>query len=147
MVREPYAAALTPDGATLVVANSLPDQKVIDTVTLTGKVSLVSTSSEKVDAVIPIFPVGTHSMFGVCVSNDGKYAFVTHLVAKFTLPATMLENGWVHTNNMAIIDIGKKKLLNDVDLDNSGLGFANPGGWRRPVMGNIFVSCILERKT
>ncbi|NLL13426.1 MAG: hypothetical protein GX267_08480 [Fibrobacter sp.] len=142
MVREPYAAALTPDGATLVVANSLPDQKAIDTVTLTGKVSLVSTSSEKVDAVIPIFPVGTHSMFGVCVSNDGKYAFVTHLVAKFTLPATMLENGWVHTNNMAIIDIGKKKLLNDVDLDNSGLGFANPWGMAQTGDGKYL--CVLH---
>ncbi len=142
MVREPYAAAITPDGATLVVANSLPDQKAIDTVTLTGKVSLVSTSSEKVDTVIPIFPVGTHSMFGVSVSNDGKYAFVTHLVAKFTLPATLLENGWVHTNNMAIIDIGKKKLLNDVDFDNSGLGFANP--WEIAQTGDGKYLCVLH---
>jgi len=142
MVREPYAAAITPDGATLVVTNSLPEQKAIDTVTLTGKVSLVSTSSEKVDTVIPIFPVGTHSMFGACVSNDGKYAFVTHLVGKFTLPATMLENGWVHTNNMAIIDIGKKKLLNDVALDNSGLGFANPWGLAQTGDGKYL--CILH---
>lgn len=142
MVREPYAAAITPDGATLVVTNSLPEQKAIDTVTLTGKVSLVSTSSETVDAVIPIFPVGTHSMFGVSVSNDGKYAFVTHLVGKFTLPATMLENGWVHTNNMAIIDIGKKKLLNDVDLDNSGLGFANP--WGTAQTGDGKYLCVLH---
>jgi len=142
MVREPYAAAITPDGATLVVSNSLPEQKAIDTVTLTGKVSLVSTSSEKVDTVIPIFPVGTHSMFGVSVSNDGKYAFVTHLVGKFTLPATMLENGWVHTNNMAIIDIGKKKLLNDVALDNSGLGVANPWGIAQTGDGKYL--CVLH---
>lgn len=142
MVREPYAAAITPDGATLVVTNSLPEQKATDTVSLTGKVSLVSTSSGTVDAVIPVFPVGTHSMFGVCVSNDGKYAFVTHLVGKFTLPATDLENGWVHTNNMAIIDIGKKKLLNDVTLDYSGEGYPNPWGVAQTGDGKFL--CILH---
>lgn len=142
MVREPYAAALTPDGATLVVSNSLPEQKAIDTISLTGKVSLVSTSTGTVDAVIPVFPVGTHSMFGVCISNDGKYAFVTHLVGKFTLPATDLENGWVHTNNMAIIDIGNKKLLNDVDLDYSGQGFSNPWGMAQTGDGKFL--CVLH---
>ena len=105
MVREPYTAAITPDGATLIVTNSLPEEKATDTVSLTGKVSLVSTASETVQAVIPVFPVGTHSLFGVCVSNDGNYAFVTHLVGRFTLPGNNLMNGWVHSNNMAIIDI------------------------------------------
>jgi len=142
VVREPYAAAITPDGATLVVTNSLPDQKAIDSLTLAGKVSLVSTSNEEVDTVIPIFPVGTHSLFGVSISNDGKYAFVTHLVGKFTLNATMLDNGWVHTNNMAIIDIGKKKLINDVDLDISGLGFANPWGIAQTGDGKYL--CVLH---
>jgi DNA-binding beta-propeller fold protein YncE len=128
MVREPYAAAITPDGATLVVTNSLPEQKAIDTVTLTGKVSLVSTATGTVRAVVPIFPVGTHSLFGCCVSNDGAYAFVTHLVGRFTIPAMKLDQGWVHSNNLAIIDIKNGKLVNDVDLDNSTLGYANPWG-------------------
>lgn len=144
MVREPYAAAITPDGATLVVSNSLPEQKATDTISLTGKVSLVSTSTGKID-IIPVFPVGTHSMFGLCVSNDGAYAFVTHLVAKFTLQATDLENGWVHTNNMAIIDIGKKKLLNDVDFDYSTSGYSNPWGVAQTGDGKFL--CILHAGT
>ena len=93
MVREPYAAAITSDGATLVVTNSLPEQKAIDTISLTGKVSLVNTSNTTVRAVIPVFPVGTHSLFGVCVSKDGKYAFVSHLVGRFTLPQQRLPRG------------------------------------------------------
>jgi DNA-binding beta-propeller fold protein YncE len=128
MVREPYAAALTPDGATLVVTNSLPEQKAIDTVALTGKVSLISTATGTVRAVVPVFPVGTHSLFGCNISNDGNYAFVTHLVGRFTLPAIDLKNGWVHTNNMAIIDIKNGTLVNDVDLDNASQGMANPWG-------------------
>lgn len=126
MVREPYAAAITPDGATLVVTNSLPEQKAIDTISLTGKVSLIATASATVRAVIPVFPVGTHSLFGVCVSNNGDYAFVTHLVGRFTIPAIKLESGWVHSNNLAIIDIKKATLVNDVELDNATQGFANP---------------------
>jgi DNA-binding beta-propeller fold protein YncE len=128
MVREPYAAALTPDGATLVVTNSLPELKAIDTVQMTGKVSLVSTATGTVRAIVPVFPVGTHSLFGCTISNDGAYAFVTHLVGRFTIPAIKLENGWVHSNNMAIIDIKNGRLLNDVELDNATLGYANPWG-------------------
>ncbi|HEX3020543.1 MAG TPA: hypothetical protein VHP36_09580 [Chitinispirillaceae bacterium] len=145
MIREPYAAAITPNGATLVVSNSLPEQKAVDTVTLTGKVSLVSTSTGTVDAVIPVFPVGTHSMFGVCISNDGKYAFVTHLVGRFTLAATTFEGGWVHSNNMAIIDIDKKILLIDVMLDYSSLGFANP--WGMAQTGDSKYLCVLHAGT
>lgn len=128
MVREPYTAAITPDGATLVVTNSLPEQKAIDTVELTGKVSLISTATGTVRAIVPVFPVGTHSLFGCSVSNDGAYAFVTHLVGRFTLPAITLQNGWVHSNNLAIIDIKNGKLLNDVELDNATVGYANPWG-------------------
>jgi DNA-binding beta-propeller fold protein YncE len=142
MVREPYAAAITPDGATLVVTNSLPEQKATDTVTLTGKVSLVSTATEKVDAVIPVFPVGTHSLFGAFISNDGAYAFVTHLVGKYKLPATTLTNGWVHTNNIAIIDIGEKKLLNDAALDYSAMGVSNPWGIAQTGDGKFL--CVLH---
>jgi DNA-binding beta-propeller fold protein YncE len=142
MVREPYAAAITPDGKTLVVTNSLPELKATDTVALTGKVSLVSTVTGAVDAVIPVFPVGTHSLFSVCTSNDGAYAFVTHLVGRFTLPATDITKGWVHSNNMAIIDIGKKKLLNDVELDIASLGYANPWGMAQTGDGKYL--CVLH---
>ncbi|HEX7511304.1 MAG TPA: hypothetical protein VF335_08395 [Chitinivibrionales bacterium] len=128
VTREPYAAAITPDGATLVVTNSLPEQKAIDTVTLTGKVSLIETAGKTVRALVPVFPVGTHSLFAAGVSADGKYAFVSHLVGKFTLPAVTITGGWVHTNNLAIIDIAAGKLLNDVDLDNLQQGYANPWG-------------------
>jgi len=128
VTREPYAAAITPDGTTLVVTNSLPEQKAIDTVELTGKVSIISTATKTVRATVPIFPVGTHSLFGVSVSLDGKYAFVTHLVGRFTLPATIITGGWVHSNNMAIIDIANGKLINDVELDNASRGVANPWG-------------------
>lgn len=142
VTREPYASAITPDGATLVVTNSLPEQKAIDTVSLTGKVSLISTATKTVRAVVPVFPVGTHSLFGACISSDGKYAFVTHLVGRFTLPATTLSGGWVHSNNLAIIDIAQGKLINDVELDNTTYGYANPWGIAQTGDGKYL--CVLH---
>ncbi|MCU0608311.1 MAG: hypothetical protein MUF22_00900 [Chitinispirillaceae bacterium] len=140
--REPYAAAITPDGTTLAVTNSLPDQKATDTVSIAGKVSLIATATNTVRATIPVYPVGTHSMFGICITPDGKYALATHLVGRFTLPATMLTGGWVHSNNMAIIDIAAAKLVNDIELDNSTQGYANP--WALGLTGDGNFLCIVH---
>lgn len=123
--RQPFSCALTPDGSVLVVANCLPIQKSTD-MRVAGKVSLVSTGEKRVVSEIPL-PRGSHSVFDVTVSPDGSYAFVTHLVALFTLQAIIIE-GWVHTNNFAVIDIKKKRLLNDFPLDDTRLGAANPWG-------------------
>jgi YVTN family beta-propeller protein len=126
-MREPYAAAVTPDGATLVVTNSLPDQKAIDTNVIGSRVLLIDTRTKAVSAAIELRS-GSHSMFGVCISVDGKYAFATHLIASFLLPATSLTNGFVHTNNLAIIDIASKTLANDIALDDYAHGASNPWG-------------------
>jgi YVTN family beta-propeller protein len=127
VLREPYSAGITPDGSVLVVANSLPVEKATDTQKITCKVSLVSTATRQVTATIPL-PIGSHSAFGLSISPDGNYAFITHLVAMFTLPALHIENGWIHTNNFGIIDIKAGKLLNDFSLDMPLVGSANPWG-------------------
>ncbi len=142
VTREPYAAAITSDGATLVVTNSLPEQKATDTVEFTGKVSLITTATNTVRTTVPVFPVGSHSLFGICVSNDDKYAFVTHLVGRFTIPAIQFEGGWIHSNNMAIIDINNGTLVNDVELDNSNFGYANPWGIAQTGDGKYL--CVLH---
>ena len=142
VTREPYAAAITPDGTTLAVTNSLPDQRATDTNTISGKVSLISTATNTVRAAVPIYPVGTHSLFGIFITPDGRYVLATHLVGRFTLPATTLTNGWVHSNNLAIIDIAAGKLVNDVELDNSTQGFANP--WGLGCTGDGKYLCVLH---
>jgi len=141
VTREPYAAAITPDGATLIVTNSLPDQKATDTGSIACKVTLVNTATKTVKASIPL-PVGSHSLFGLCVTPDGKFAFATHLIGRFTLVATTLEGGWIHSNNMAIVDIANAKLLNDVELDNANQGFANP--WSIGITGDSKYVCVLH---
>ena len=133
VTREPYAAAITPDGTTLVVTNSLPDQKATDTAGIACKIALINTATKTVRASVPL-PVGSHSLFGVSITPDGKFALATHLIGRFTIPATTLSGGWIHSNNMAIIDIANATLTNDVELDNTNQGFANP--WSIGITGD-----------
>ncbi len=130
VTREPYAAKITPDGSTLVITNALPDGKATDTSQVNPiacKVALVNTSAKTTTTIK--LPLGSHSLFGVCITSDSKYAFVTHLVGRTTFPATQVDQGWVHTNNVAVIDLVNKKRINDVTLDPSGQqGMGNPWG-------------------
>jgi YVTN family beta-propeller protein len=144
VTREPYASALTPDGNTLVVTNALPDQKATDTVSIACRITLINTGTRTVTASIPL-PVGSHSLFGVCVSPDGNYAFATHLLARFTIPALTITSGWVHSNNLAIIDIANRKLANDVELDFMSRGLANP--WGLACTGDGKYVCVLHAGT
>lgn len=127
VIREPMSAGITPDGSILVVGNSLPNEKSTDSLNVTCKISLINTQTATVIKHIPL-PIGSHSVMGITISPDGKYAFATHLIAMFNLPATLLEGGWIHTNNVAVIDIVNNKLLNDMALDHVSLGAANPWG-------------------
>jgi YVTN family beta-propeller protein len=128
VIREPYVAKLTPDDAQLIVANSLPRGKSTDTSRITCEISIVDLNDESKSVHLPL-PLGSHSALGMTLSPDGKYAFITHLIGKFNASATQIIQGWIHTNNLAIIDIGKKSIMNDVCLDASGDdGCANPWG-------------------
>jgi hypothetical protein len=61
----------------------------------------------------------------VRVSPDGKYAALTHTLARARLPITDLERGWKNTNALSIIDVPGRKLINTVLTDDVDLGAAN----------------------
>jgi YVTN family beta-propeller protein len=126
-VRQPYAAAITPDDSVLIVTNLLPAQKSTDTLKIASAILLVDALAQKARDTLPL-PTGSNSVFGVTVSPDGKYAFATHLVSMINIPATKIEQGWIHTNNCAIVDIRSRKIKNDVTLDEPLQGSGNPWG-------------------
>jgi mono/diheme cytochrome c family protein len=53
---------------------------------------------------------------------------VVHILARYQMPTTQLERGWMNTNALSIIDAAAKKLVNTVLLDDVDLGAANPWG-------------------
>jgi hypothetical protein len=126
-LREPFAAAITPDDSVLAVIDHLPSERSTNFRDVASKMLLFDAKAKKLRDVIPL-PAGSHSALGLAISPDGNYAFATHLIAMFTLPAIKVAGGWVHTNNCAIVDIKKRRILNDVTLDMPHRGFANPWG-------------------
>lgn len=124
VIREPYSSVLSADNNFLLVANMIPDGVSTDT-SMACKICFVNTLTGKIDKTIRL-PNGSHSTMNVCLSPDGKYAFIPHLIGRVNLPATTLEQGWVHSNNLAIVDMEKQLLYNDIELDDSQYGYANP---------------------
>lgn len=126
VIREPVSAAVTPDGSMLIVSNFLPAGATTDRI-ISSAISLINTSSKTVTATIPL-PNGSTSARGVCVSGDGHYAYIVHLLAKYYLPPNQVERGWIYNNALSIIDLDTHVLRNTVLLDDLDRGAANPWG-------------------
>ena len=152
VLREPVAAALTPDGSTLVVANHLPAGR-SDPDDVAAAVSLLDTQGKKKLATIGL-PNGSTGLQGLCLSPDGGYAYVTHVLGRHQLPTTQLERGWMNTNALSIIDLGSRRWLNTVLLDDVDLGAANPWDIKGTMDGRHLVIslsgthelCLIDRE-
>jgi YVTN family beta-propeller protein len=123
--REPIAAAITPDGKTVLINNLVPTDRA-DSYDVASVVTLIDTATNKTTPIRLIN--GSTGLFGVCVAPDGKRAYVTHILARYQMPTTQLERGWMNTNALSILDLEAKKLVNTVLLDDVDLGAANPWG-------------------
>lgn len=134
VVREPVAAAVTPDGTAVFVANHLPNDR-LDAYPVSAVVTVIDTQSHQTTAIR--LPHGSHSLRGMCVSPDGKYAFATHLVSNFELVPTHVEFGWMNMNVLSILDVPQKKLISTLGLDESYSAAGNPWG----------VTCTVDGKS
>ncbi len=126
--REPIAAALTPDGRQLLVANHLPHR------------SADPDLEENVNAVVTAINMDTHkatdielfsgasSLRGMCITADGRYAIVTHLLSNFESIPFRVDTGWINVNVVSIIDLRKMKTLSVIGLDDMYTGAGNPWG-------------------
>jgi hypothetical protein len=73
-------------------------------------------------------PDGSGSLNDIRVSPDGKYAVVTHLIGRFKNLPTHVTEGWINSNALTIVDLGKLEIFGTVLLDDSYEGAANPWG-------------------
>jgi len=124
--REPVKAKLSPDGKEVFVLNHLPDSAA-DSGYAASYVDVISTSTDKGTNTVKLLN-GSVASKDICFSPEGKWAYVTHILARYQLPTTQLDRGWVNTNAISIIDVAERKLLNTVLLDDVDLGAANPWG-------------------
>jgi len=124
--REPVASAITPDGKFIFIANLLPigpaDQGVS-----AASVSVIDLVTNKVVKNIPL-PNGSNAVNGLTISPDGNQVYATHILARYQMPTTQLERGWMNTSALSIINVNKQSYTNTVLLDDIDLGAANPWG-------------------
>jgi len=133
-LREPLAAAVTPDGRLVYVINHLPIDRG-DEYDVAAEITVIDTATNRTETIR--LPNGSTAVRGICISPDGKYVYVTHLLSRYQMPTTQLERGWMNTNSLTIIDARQKKRINTVLLDDIDLGAANPWG----------VACTADGKT
>ncbi|MDR0522476.1 MAG: beta-propeller fold lactonase family protein [Planctomycetaceae bacterium] len=137
VTREPRAAVATKDGQYLLVANSIPLNPGNDpanpdaAIYVAAEVSVINLADGSVKPIK--LPNGSGSLHGMCMSPDGRYVYVTEILARFPLPTTAVERGWMNTAGIAIIDTAKldsteDAFLNAVLLDDVDQGAGNPWG-------------------
>lgn len=122
--REPVAAALTPDGRRLLVANHLPLGRA-DAGVVSAHVTVLDLAEGKVLRQLAL-PNGGNLIRDVRVSPDGRHACVTHILARFQLPTTQVERGWMNGSALTVIELATLTSVGTVLLDQVEHGTANP---------------------
>ncbi|MCX6225697.1 MAG: YncE family protein [Bacteroidia bacterium] len=125
VLREPCAMAVSNDGRYLFVNNFLPAQRA-DIDIVAADVSVIDLSGFVRIRDIKLSN-GSNALRGICLSPDGNYLFVTHNLGRFRIPASQLEQGWMNTAGLSIIDVQKLEFVATVMLDEPEYGAA--GSW------------------
>ncbi|MCP5536548.1 MAG: c-type cytochrome [Akkermansiaceae bacterium] len=125
VLRLPTAADLSTDGRTLYISNLIPDgpSNVKHTA---AKISVIDTATAKVTKHIEL-PNGSNALRSIKLTPDGSQLFVTHTLARFLVPTTQLDRGWVNTSALTIIDTKSASIYATVLLDDISQGA--PGSW------------------
>jgi len=123
VMREPVDLVFSMDGRYLFAGNFLPAER-SDADQVAATISVIDLEKGFIENIE--LPNGSHSIGGMALSPDGRYIYVTHILARFQVPTTQLERGWMNTNALSIIDAKKRVLSASVLLDDRNLGFPNP---------------------
>jgi YVTN family beta-propeller protein len=125
VLRQPKQLVLSKDGLSLFAANFLPTGRA-DVDTVTSMVSVIDLQHNSAVKHIPLAN-GSNALRGMCLSADGLYLLITHNLGRFQLPTTQLEQGWMNTSALSIIDLESREFLATVLLDEPDKGAA--GSW------------------
>jgi len=126
VLNEPRSIAVAPDESVALVANLLPLGDATEA-TQSACISVIDLKSLTKVKDIKL-PSGSMQVRGVVISADGKWAYASHALGRFTLPTTQLDRGWINTNAMSVIDMSKRELYATVLLDRLTEGASDPWG-------------------
>jgi hypothetical protein len=129
--REPIAAAVTPDGRYLVVANHLHGQSA-NRPHIGAAVSVIDTSGLTVRKNIEL-GLGASLLNGVAISPNGRFAAVTHVRSMYWLTTSGVELGRMNGSALSVLDMESLEVVGMLLLDRTLQGAAIPWGvvWTR----------------
>lgn len=125
VLRQPMQIEISKDGKYLFVANFLTVGRA-DVDTVTSEVSIIDINKGVVVKNIPLAN-GSNALRGMCLSLDGKYIFISHNLGRFQVPTTQLEQGWMNTSALSIINVANLDYVATILLDEPEYGAA--GSW------------------
>jgi len=73
-------------------------------------------------------PDGSSAVRGSATTEDGRYVLYTHNLARYHLPATQMDRGWMNAAALSVFDASDGRRINTVLLDDPLVGAANPWG-------------------
>lgn len=133
VLREPCAMIASPDGRYLFVNNFLPAQRA-DLDYVASDVSVIELKGfTKIKDVK--LSNGSNALRGINISPDGKYVFVSHNLGRYQVPTSQLQQGWMNTSAVSVIDAGRLEFIGSVLLDEPDRGAA--GVWDIAVDNNV----------
>ncbi len=122
VLREPRSAVIDPQRKLLLVANFLPQQRA-DVDTVSACVSVIRLNSfQKVTDIS--LANGSNAVRGIALSPDGRYLLVTHNLGRFQVPTSQLQQGWMNTSAMSVINLENLRYEGAVLLDEPERGAA-----------------------
>jgi YVTN family beta-propeller protein len=126
VLREPRCAIIDQQGKYLFVANFLPSMRA-DKDTVTACVSVIDLESFTKVRDIELSN-GSNALRGISLSPEGKYVFVTHNLGRFQVPTNQLQQGWMNTSAMSIINATSLERAGTILLDDPERGAAGIWG-------------------
>ncbi|MDR2706621.1 MAG: hypothetical protein LBC02_12650 [Planctomycetaceae bacterium] len=137
VIREPRAAVITKDGKKIIVLNSLPNDPncfpnhSAKELNVAAEVSVIDIANAATKNIR--LPNGSCNLRNICLSPDGRYAYLTHLISHFWNGTEKLDGGQMNVNAISILDTTQldntqNGYVNTVLLDDPQLGAANPWG-------------------
>jgi DNA-binding beta-propeller fold protein YncE len=122
--REPVAAAVCADGSKVAVANLVPVGPANATV-IRAAVTLLDLPDLKRRRNVWL-PNGGTSVRGLAFHPSRAVCAVVHNIARFQVPTTQVEFGWMNVSALSLVSADSEDLLGSVVLDEARRGAANP---------------------
>lgn len=124
VLREPKSIAI--GDKYIFITNFLPATEANLTY-VTADVSVIDLKDFKVVKNIPLAN-GSNALRDMVLTADGKYLIISHNLGRYTVPTTQLQQGWMNTSAISVIDASTLDYKGAVIVDEPNRGAAGTWG-------------------